>query len=116
MWVLHELSNLDKHRLVILTAYHSSGVAFDPSKNVNATMLQTDMTVSYGFLEHETEIVTYFAVPTDPSKKMHVEFQPVVDVAFRCGSIADGKGVLVTLAEVLAYVRHSVVDPLKPFL
>ncbi len=116
LWVLHELSNLDKHRLVLLTACHSSGVAFDPFKLVNASILQRDMTVSYGFLEHETEIVTYFAVPIDSSKKMHVEFQPVIDVAFRCGSVADGKGVLVTLSEVLAYIRHSVVDPLTPFL
>jgi hypothetical protein len=42
---------------------------------------------------------------------MHVQFDAVLQITFRCGSVADGKQVVKTLGDIHKYIVREVVPP-----
>ena len=104
--MLHELSNIDKHRLLLTGAVQNISVLFPYDRSRNFTL--GEAIVKEGYLEGKTEIVTYSGWPTDPSKEMDVKFTPVIEIEFRCGSAFDGKSVQLTLVEIVKYIAQIV--------
>ena len=114
LWALYELSNIDKHRLLLVGAVGSLAAGFSPDLFRNC--LLGDVDVYGGIIESEAIVVRYRAVPKDPSKEMHVEFDPLLQIIFNCGSTVKGKGVISTLATAHKYIIDDVIPALQPFL
>lgn len=120
LWVLHDLSNIDKHRLLLVANCHSTGVALDVDRfrtEGNAILLAGTINVHGGFIEGETEVLNCRVAPADPNREMNMEFfQPLMDIGFKCGSIVDGKGLTHVLADIHNYILTEVIPPLSRFV
>jgi hypothetical protein len=56
-------------------------------------------------------------LPIDPSKKMHMNFKPILDVAFAIGTpLVGDEPVLAVLDEIRDHIMGAVVPSLEPFL
>jgi len=106
LWMLHELSNIDKHRLLLTGAIQNVSGLFPDNRSRNFTL--GEAIIKEGYLEGKTEIATYSGWPTDPSKEMDVKFIPVIEIEFRCGSALDGKSVQLTLMEIVKCIAHTI--------
>ena len=120
LWVLHELSNIDKHRLLIMAHCHSTAMVMDVDRfrtEGNTIILAGPMNVYGGFIEGETEVLNCHAIPADPSRDMNVEFfRPLLDIGFKCGSIVDGIGLTSVLGNIHSHILTDVIPPLSKFL
>lgn len=114
LWMLHDLSNIDKHRLLVVTASHSVGAAFIPDDWDNVRL--GPMTIKGGLIEGDTEIVSYVARPIDRRREMKMQFHPVLAIAFKGGSVVDGKDAMLVLSEIYDHIVTEVIPPLQPFL
>lgn len=119
LWVLHDLSNIDKHRLLLVANCYSGGVAVDTDRwraEGNAILLPGTINVHGGFIEGETEVLNCRVAPADPNREMNVEFfQPLMDIGFKCGSIVDGRGLTSVLGDIHNYILDDVSTPLSKF-
>lgn len=121
LWVLHDLSNIDKHRLLLVTNCHSTGVVLDVDRfrtEGNAILpAGQSIHVHGGFIEGETEVLSCQAIPADPNREMNVEFfRPLLDIGFKCGSIVDGIALTGVLGGIHNYILADVIPPLSRFL
>lgn len=116
LWQLHDLSNIDKHRLLPIAFFHSGGAGFVPSRSANVALIPTGFQVYGGFIEDQTIVVRYYAEPVDRSQEMHMEFFPIIKVAFRCGSVVDGEDAIKGLIDIYNYIVTDVIPPLRVFL
>ena len=117
LWKLHELSRIDKHRLLHPVAYHFSGAMLDTRRSYNWRLGPGKITVHSGPIVRNTVIIRYPATPIEPRKEMHMHFEPAIGIAFPDGGpVASGGAVVDTLAELYNYVSQEVVPPLMPFL
>ncbi len=116
LWALHELSNIDKHRTLLVGTMSNAAAMLLPDQSFNYTFIR-DITPIYGvLLEPEAVIVRYAAVPTDPSQKMQVKFDPILHIVFNCRSSVDGENTLGVLFKIAEFVENQVIPPLKKFL
>lgn len=116
LWLLHELSNIDKHRtlLVAFTAYKQSGFS---------RRVETDILWEFWHagtpapLEPDTDILiaSYRATSADGRKRMKMKLYPLFDVVF-ADAPAQRYAVSETLGRIIKHVRNEVVDLLRPFL
>lgn len=120
LWVLHELSNIDKHRLLIVAHCHSDAMLMEVDRfrtEGNTIILAEPIHVYGGFIEGETEVLSCQAIPADPNREMNVEFfRPLLDIAFKCGSVVDGIGLTSVLGKIHSYILTNVIPPLSRFL
>jgi len=114
LWQLHCLSNIDKHRLLLITVFASQGAILSPDGMINVANI-ANMNVRGGPVERDTKVLEYWARPVDPDREMHVEFRPAFGVAFADGFV-EGKDVLQTLSGIRLYILGEVIPPLEPFL
>jgi len=121
LWELHELSRVDKHRLLHVTLLGQNETVFG-SSGVNTVVED----VKFGGRAIEpfgpnaidgTELVSYRATPVDPSKKMNVYLQFVFGIAFGQGSpVSAGESVLGRLSTLRDHIANRVIPPLTPYL
>lgn len=116
LWMLHQLSRIDKHRLLHPVVSYSGGVLMDPELIFNAVIGPGTISVKGGLITTETVIVRYPAQPVDPRLKMKVDFQPALEITFPDGSVAARQNVISTLAEIYNYVANEVLPRLDFFL
>lgn len=116
LWMLHNLSNIDKHRLLLVATLALSHTLIMPNRIVNAVLQPGTIHVHAGFIEGETVIVRYSARPADPNKEMDVDFDFFLHVVFKCGSVVDRKSVFTTLTEIRDFVANDVVKPLSKYV
>jgi hypothetical protein len=116
LWKMHELSRVDKHRDFHLIAYHFEGAFLNIPKCRNAKLGPGIIDIKDGPIEQDTIIARYPATPVFPSLKMHVDFQPAVDIAFPQGSAVAGEKVIDALTSMYNHIVQNVVRPLEPFL
>ena len=114
LWMLHELSNLDKHRLLLTNALVNAMGLFreDRCRNVITGVVE----LYPGCIEGKTKIATFQARPRDPQQEMNVQFQPIVDVVFQCGCVVDGKSVQQWLNWILFHIKDIIIPKFAPFL
>ncbi len=109
LWVLYNLSNIDKHRrlhLVMLAI---------PTSKVGGSNVRISQALSFDDtpIEHSAELASY--TPVNPSRKMEMQFRLEISVAF-CEGPAYAEAVVGTLSKIRDYILTRVIPPLRPFL
>jgi hypothetical protein len=111
--ILHELSNIDKHRLLLSAAFVNIDGVINYKECVNCS--PEKIQIHSGYLAGKTKVATYKASPHDPSRKVYVEFVALMDVVFRCGSTVDGVSVGTIVTGIVQRVMN-IIACLKPYL
>ncbi len=112
LWLLHELSNIDKHRERHLTLFGPEAVTFGGHNADFAEIVDRDA-VS---IKSGTTVETLRYLPTDPRREVEVHFSFVLNVAFEEGPPAFGEPVLDVLARLHDFITHDILPGLTPFL
>jgi hypothetical protein len=117
LWTLHQLSNIDKHRVVYTTLLSENQGVFG-SGNTNTHVYDITFGRQGGItsIEDTAELVSYRAAPYDPSRKMEVQFAFSFDIAFGQGSPKHGERVSATLTNLPSYIIDHIVMTLAPYL
>lgn len=115
LWVLRNLSNIDKHRVVYTTLFARSSGAFGPG-DAHTNVYDVAFHSEAPGVERTAEIVRYRARPYEPSTKVHVQYGFSFDIAFGQGSPIYGELVLPTLTNLRNYLVNTVVSPLASYL
>lgn len=132
LWVLTELNNVDKHRVLHVARRAMEGASFPKngpalprdqwSTNVRAIGLDPprEATIKIGgeiAADGPTQVARWPMLPIDPSKPMHMNFRPVLDVLFAAGTpLVAEESVLDVLREINDHIVSRVLPPLVPFL
>ena len=104
LWVLNELSNIDKHRLPHLTLFA-----------LRATHIGGDARFRIGrqresaAVEGRTKLFGFGARQDDPSRKVNVEFKLEFSIAFK-GPVTQGADVF----EILPNIRDDIMNEVLP--
>jgi len=118
LWTLHELDNVNKHRLLHTGLAWSGGIGINTAKSVNFSIEPGILNSYGGVIETDTPIARIPLGPADRSRAMQVDVQPqVADIAFAKGSAGmQDISVIKTLSDIHNYVVSDVLLPLAPFL
>jgi hypothetical protein len=132
LWRLGQVNNIDKHRALHVATRVMTGATLpvngpnlpksDWSTNVaaigRADMQPFILEIGGGFAaKGRTRVARWPMLPIDPSKKMHMNFKPVLGVAFAVGTpLVSDQPVLAVLDEIRDHIMGAVVPPLEPFL
>ena len=111
LWILQELSNIDKHRLLLVSSVANAYSMVHPD-TFQYYQFSNVINVYDVLIEPEAVVLRYSAVLIDPSHKMDVKFDPVLKIVFGDGSTVKGKGILETLAAIHDYIVGDVIEPL----
>lgn len=115
LWVLNELSRIDKHRLVYTTLLSQGEGVFGFAGEGHVYDVRLFGSDPAG-IEHTVEVVRYRAKPFEPGGKVHVQFAFKFDIAFGQGSPKYGERIPPTLAALRNYITDKVIPPLAPYL
>lgn len=109
LWVLHELNNIDKHRLplVVTSSPEAIGIMLPPDK-LDFEHLTFDMPAAF---EGRTTIFRY-----RPRNPVTPQFTVDLDIAFGAGSPAPHEFVTWTLRRLRDFIELQVARPLRRFL
>jgi hypothetical protein len=110
LWLLHKLSNIDKHRERHLTLFGPYAVMFGGDNAEFAEPIIRDA-VS---IEGDAKVFSYR--PTDPSREVDAHFSFALDVAFQKGPPAFGEPVPRVLWRIYAFITRDVLPVLTPYL
>ena len=116
LWALQELSNVDKHRTLLVGTLNNVATALLPDRSFNFRFIGDVIQVYGTLLKPEAVIIRYNAVPINPSQKMRVEFSPMLNIVFECGSSVDGKNTLEILSDIADFIELQVIPQLSKFL
>jgi len=111
LWILDQLWNLDKHRMLPVTVFGQEAVQINPQ----ALMPESSATYRVGGpIRRKTEIVRFAGKRPDtyPNPKSAA----VLNIAFGQGTPAYGHPVTGFLAGLADYLRDEVIGALTPFL
>lgn len=108
LWQLHELSRIDKHRLLLTTLLRSW-----PGSVISRGVQWGSFEVYEQPLKRGAKIAAFTFRGTDP--QVHVNFNVTFDIAFADGPLK-GKGVQLALAQLESEIERDVVAVLEPFL
>jgi hypothetical protein len=138
LWILNELARLDRHRFLQVGAGQIAMPRLNPTTSRNVRI--EDMEVVEGSLrtaevdaleeahilgeEDGAILATFTALPVDPSKEMHMEWESAIEIGFDqdrlpgtlshlAGSL--GLGITFALREIVPDIRE-VFRALAPFL
>ena len=126
LWLLSALNNIDKHRTL-----HVVGAAMNGARMPlpEAGIARNVSTIGFPdrewplyiaseiAVEGRTKVARWPAFAIDPTKKMYVGFQPVLDIAFNFATPhVAGESVANTLGRLHDYVLTDVIPPLDRFL
>jgi hypothetical protein len=119
LWILHDLENVNKHRLLHTTVAISTGVTLIPSKCINLRCIGPGFIRGRSVtIETETPIGWVYGVhPIDPSLDVNVEVGTAIDVALDAQApAAAGLPVARVLTDIYTYVVGTVLPALTPYL
>jgi hypothetical protein len=112
LWALHELNNIDKHRVHHLTVAADQGGSF---RLKNARFVNEPV-YRFGGLHENAEIIRYRVAAIDPEQEMEVNFKPTFLVSMTQTSGDVLAPVVGLLRKITGYIRMTVLPPLVPFL
>jgi hypothetical protein len=114
LWLLDELSNMDKHRAINVAIGVQSGVSLIPPPKTIIKSFQ--FWGPLGRFQGEAEILRYIAVSMiDQTTRVKVNSDPAAHIAF-AEFPAEGREVLATLIGIRTYIREEVIPRLTPYL
>ena len=112
LWLLHELDNIDKHRLLHLTAFsHTETLVGLPLASGYGRALH----YMQGPLIEDRPFAYYDARPGDREGEVHMEMGFAFDIAFSQGP-AMGESVVETIKVIGDHVDDTVIAPLLEFV
>lgn len=109
LWILDQLWNLDKHRMVPVTVFGQQAVQINPQALTSSATYRLR-----GPIRRKTEIVRFAG--SRPESYPNPESAAVLDIAFGKGTPAYGHPVTGFLAGLADYLRDDVIGKLTPFL
>ena len=117
--ILNDLSNIDKHRNLVLSGAVSteSTFALNPASfNVRLVAQRTE--VRYGPFDDQTDIARLLVEIIDPNAEsyMKVDSNTVIDVSFPESGPAAGRVVIPELERIFLHIRDRVFPPLEQHL
>ena len=119
LWRLHELSRIDKHRLVHVVAADFDGVGIDTTRSYNWDWRPGPSMIyaHKGPVEGRTLVGSLPVRPKVGGKKMHVEVVAPFQIAFGAAvPLVAGDPVISTLGAIHDYIYKRVLKPLVGFL
>jgi hypothetical protein len=131
LWRLGHLNNIDKHRAIHVATRVMKGATL-PVNGPNLSKADWSNVAAIGraddqpfaleiggdfAAEGRTRVARWPMLPIDPSKKMHMNFKPVLGVTFANGTPLVGDDfVLDVLGEIHDHIMGAVLPPLERFL
>jgi hypothetical protein len=113
--MLQEISNIDKHRLLMVGAAAYVYASYD--RDIFKQHTISDFIAFYGrMIEPEAVVLTFTSIPHNPANKVNVEFYPNLEIVFKRGESVKGKNIIETMNEICSYVAINVINPLSKFL
>ncbi len=114
LWMLYDLSNIDKHRLLVVGALSSRAPIMLVGKCRNYQFTGDFDSIYQALVEDEAVIARFHATTKDPALgEMHMEFDALLEIVFNCGiKSVDSKGVIDTLGIILTYIESDAIRPL----
>jgi len=110
LWLLQQLSNIDKHRERHLALFGPHTVEYR-RQNANVTLSEPRDATS---IRDRTKVFSY--QPVDPKAEVDVEFRFALSVAFEEGPPAFGEPVDRVLWRLHTFITHEVLPRLVPYL
>lgn len=104
LWILHEINNADKHRLIQL----ASGILEFKGLGINELWGYNiiDLNVGGGLVEDGTQIADFTLVQTDPKARVHMNPDFAFEIVFGKGSpVPPGTPLLSTLSDIVCHVQ-----------
>jgi hypothetical protein len=117
LWKLHELSRIDKHRLLHVVVAWFSGAGFSPATSRNWGIGPGEIVSGGGVAQGRTFLASFPVWPADPSLEVHLDVKAPLDIAFGDATpIVGREPVIKTIGAIYDYIVTSVLPPLRPFL
>jgi hypothetical protein len=119
LWILQELDNVNKHRLLHPTAASFAGTHWDLQRFKNIRAMGPGFIQSFGgAVETDTPIGRIVGLhPIDRDAEMQVDIDPAMDVALsKEAPSGAGEPVRVTLGNIYMHIRDNVLPLLVGFL
>lgn len=113
LWKIHELSNIDKHRLLLVCEFSSKSAILREHSDFDFT---GGNAIYKARLKPDAVVVRFSGRPHYPGAKVDVQFSPLMEVIFDGVPTVDGEEVVETFQQLIDYVRCEVVTPLSKFL
>jgi hypothetical protein len=110
LWLLQNLSNIDKHRERHLTLFGPEQVLFGGDNADIADPVVRDATS----IKDRAKVLSYR--PADPGGEVTVHFSFGLNVAFQEGPPAFGEPVDRVLLRIYAFIKQEVLPVLTPYL
>ncbi len=112
LWVLSDLSNIDKHRKLHILLISLVDTALPMLPNVYTQWLDIAGPCA---IKGKTQIAHYKARTLDQRAAVQVNILTAFDIAFERPPL-DNFPVVTTLRQISAFVEHTVIKQLRPFL
>ncbi len=121
LWRLHDLSRIDKHRLIHPSVVISSSIKLDIDRLRRGNIREFGSpfrTFDADFMAKNEAVIASSGVmvPADSSKKMHMDIEPVLGIGFRQGTPTPRQNVLDVLTAIYNHIVTNVVPQLTPYL
>jgi hypothetical protein len=112
LWQLHQLNNVDKHRLPNIIQFATDAGAFFPDSPTRPQ----DLEVHMGPITDGRRVATYTPAPNEPPNEIHTEFLFVENLQFAHNTYMLDAAVSRTLHKIHSRIRDDVLPPLAPYL
>ena len=112
LWVLHELNNIDKHRMITPVAVAR---LIKDIHEVNAKTLRARIPLG-GPLEAGTEVYRTSYVAINPDLPSYIKVDFIVDIGFDDTSVVAYHPVRAWLTAILEFIKRDVIQALQGYL
>ena len=112
LWQLHQLNNVDKHRLPNVIEFATVAGAYFPDSPTRPPDLQVYM----GPLTDGARVATYTPPPNEPTDVVHPDFTFIKDLQFAQNTYMVNAGVSNTLHSIHSRIHDDVLPPLAQYL
>jgi len=112
LWQLHQLNNVDKHRLPNVVQFATGAGAFFPDSPTRPQ----DLEVHMGPITDGRRVATYTPAPNEPPNEIHTEFLFVENLQFADNTYMMDPAVSRTLHKIHSRIHDDVLPPLTQYL
>jgi hypothetical protein len=118
LWTLHDLDNVNKHRLLHSAVGTSEGFTIDVGKSFNLQIKPPLIESWGGPIKTNTPVARFNLGPVDPALPMNMQINPAItDIAFADAPVGiPDESVIKSLADIHNHIVGKVLPPLVGFL
>lgn len=120
LWMLQQLSIMDKHRVTLLADLGAAGWGFNPIPASPGERMSFQVNYIQGVvpdaLEHGAIVARVSIDPIPPSTEVNYDLAAQLQISFKRPVDAAGLAVVDTLADIRDYIISDVLPPLERFV